>query len=235
MSAFFKISIDMSNTLPAKWLELLNDDATAHLQHATAAAEHEAALGKNVFPPRADWFAAFHHVAPRNVRVVILGQDPYPTRGNAMGLAFSVPRGLKPPASLKNIYKALYNDLAISPASHGDLSSWAAQGVLLLNSVLTVEEGEPNVHAELGWRQFTDAVIGALGGSNQTPKAFLLWGAHAQKKAPLIDAHRHLILTSAHPSPLSARRGFFDCKHFSQTNAFLNAHGSGAVDWALPI
>ena len=224
----------MANTLPANWLQLLSPDATTHLQRATAAAEREAALGKNIFPPRADWFAAFHHVAPENVRAVILGQDPYPTRGNAMGLAFSVPRGVKTAASLKNIYKALNNDLACAPAAHGDLSSWAAQGVLLLNSVLTVEEGQPNAHAELGWRQFTDAVISIIGGSNQSPKAFLLWGAHAQKKAPLIDANRHLVLTAAHPSPLSARRGFFDCKHFSQTNAFLNVHGLGAVDWALP-
>lgn len=224
----------MAHTLPVKWLQLLSHDATAHLQRAIATAEHEAALGKNVFPPRADWFAAFHHVAPENVRAVILGQDPYPTRGNAMGLAFSVPRGVKPAASLKNIYKALNNDLAIAPATHGDLSNWAAQGVLLLNSVLTVEEGLPNAHAELGWRQFTDAVIEAIGGSNQTPKAFLLWGAHAQKKAPLIDVNRHLVLTAAHPSPLSARRGFFDCKHFSQTNAFLGAHTRVTVDWSLP-
>ena len=224
----------MAHTLPAKWLQLLSHDATTHLRRATAAAEREVALGKNVFPPRADWFAAFHHLAPKDVRAVILGQDPYPTRGNAMGLAFSVPHGVKPAASLKNIYKALNNDLGISPAAHGDLSSWAAQGVLLLNSVLTVEEGQPNAHAELGWRQFTDAVIEAIGSSNQTPKAFLLWGAHAQKKAPLIDAHRHLVLTAAHPSPLSARRGFFYCKHFSQTNAFLDAHKLDNVDWSLP-
>ncbi len=234
MSALLTISINMAHTLPAKWLQLLSHDATAHLQRATAAAEHEAALGKHVFPPRADWFAAFHHVAPENVRAVILGQDPYPTRGNAMGLAFSVPRGVKPAASLKNIYKALNNDLAIAPAAHGDLSSWAAQGVLLLNSVLTVEDGQPNAHAELGWREFTDAVIAALGRGDQSPKAFLLWGAHAQKKSPLIDAHRHLVLTSAHPSPLSARRGFFDCKHFSQANAFLADHQLVTVDWSLP-
>ncbi len=224
----------MVKNLPAKWLQLLSHDATVHLQRATAAAEREVALGKNIFPPRADWFAAFHHVAPENVRAVILGQDPYPTRGNAMGLAFSVPRSVKPAASLQNIYKALNNDLAISPAAHGDLSNWAAQGVLLLNSVLTVEEGQPNAHAELGWRQFTDAVIEAIGGSHQTPKAFLLWGAHAQKKATLIDTRRHLVLSSAHPSPLSARRGFFDCKHFSQTNAFLVSKGVAAINWALP-
>lgn len=224
----------MSNTLPANWCRLLNQDAIADLERATAAAEHAALSGKQIFPPRTDWFAAFAQIAPENVRVVILGQDPYPTRGNAMGLAFSVPRGVKPPASLKNIYKALQNDLAIPPAVHGDLSTWAAQGVLLLNSVLTVEEGRPNAHAESGWRQVTDGVIKALGVGSQTPKVFLLWGAHAQKKAPMIDAQHHLVLTAPHPSPLSARRGFFDCKHFSQTNAFLGNHGVRIVNWELP-
>ncbi|MCY7388283.1 MAG: uracil-DNA glycosylase [Burkholderiales bacterium] len=224
----------MTHTLPAQWLALLNADARTHLARATAAAEREAAAGKQVFPPRADWFAAFHHVAPHDVRVVILGQDPYPTRGNAMGLAFSVPRGVRPPASLKNIYKGLYNDLAIPAASHGDLGSWAAQGVLLLNSVLTVEQGLPNSHAEFGWRQVTDAVIAAMGSAHQTPNVFLLWGAHAQKKAPMIAAQHHLVLTAPHPSPLSARRGFFDCKHFSQANAFLIAQGAAAINWALP-
>ena len=224
----------MSDTLPANWCQLLNHDAIAHLERATAAAEFAALSGKQIFPPRADWFAAFAQVAPENVRVIILGQDPYPTRGNAMGLAFSVPRGVKPPASLKNIYKALQNDLAIPPAVHGDLSTWVAQGVLLLNSVLTVEEGRPNAHAESGWRQVTDAVIKALGAGSQTPKVFLLWGAHAQKKAPMIDARHHLVLTAPHPSPLSARRGFFDCKHFSQTNAFLGNHGVRIVNWELP-
>ena len=224
----------MSNTLPTNWCQLLNQDAIAHLERATAAAEQAALSGKQIFPPRADWFAAFAQIAPENVRVIILGQDPYPTRGNAMGLAFSVPRGVKPPASLKNIYKALQNDLAIPPAVHGDLSTWTAQGVLLLNSVLTVEEGRPNAHAESGWRQVTDAVIKALGADSQTPKVFLLWGAHAQKKAPMIDARHHLVLTAPHPSPLSARRGFFDCKHFSQTNAFLGNHGVRNVNWELP-
>ncbi len=223
----------MSNFLPTPWLELLTPCAMLHLERAMAAAERETASGKHVFPPRAEWFAAFQNVAPANVRAVILGQDPYPTRGNAMGLAFSVPRGLKPPASLKNIYKALQNDLAIPPAAHGDLRNWAAQGVLLLNSVLTVEEGNPNAHAEIGWRQVTDAVIAGLGRGCQTPKVFLLWGAYAQKKARLIDAQQHLVLIAAHPSPLSARRGFFDCKHFSQANTFLRRRGLVTVDWMI--
>ena len=223
----------MINTLPAEWLALLNADANAHLARATAGAERASVAGKQIFPPRADWFAAFHHVAPPDVRVVILGQDPYPTRGNAMGLAFSVPRGVKPPASLKNIYKSLQNDLAIAPASHGDLTGWAAQGLLLLNSVLTVEEGQPNAHAEYGWRQVTDAVITALGSQRQKPIVFLLWGAHAQQKAPLIAARHHLVLTAPHPSPLSARRGFFDCKHFSQANAFLIGQTAKPINWSL--
>lgn len=224
----------MTNRFPANWLALLDDHAQADLNRATIAAEDELARGKHVFPARNNWFAAFNLVAPANVRTVILGQDPYPTAGNAMGLAFSVPPDVRVPASLKNIYKGLQNDLAIKPAVHGDLTAWAAQGVLLLNTVLTVEEGKPNAHADVGWRQLTDAVIAAIGASSQTPKAFLLWGAQAQQKAPMIDSKRHLILTTAHPSPLSARRGFFDCKHFSKANAFLVNNNQAPIDWQLP-
>lgn len=225
----------MINSFPANWLALLDVNAKAQLDRAIVAAEGELALGKPVFPARENWFAAFNHVAPANVRAVILGQDPYPTAGNAMGLAFSVPRGVRVPASLKNIYKGLQNDLGIKPVAHGDLSAWAAEGVLLLNTVLTVEEGKPNAHADFGWRQMTDAVITAIGASSETPKAFLLWGAQAQQKAPMIDAKRHLILTAPHPSPLSARRGFFDCKHFSKANAFLTSNSQAAIDWQLPV
>ncbi len=223
----------MTPTLPPNWLALLDANAKTQLDRAINAAENEIALGKHVFPARENWFAAFNHLAPADVRAVILGQDPYPTAGNAMGLAFSVPRGVKVPASLKNIYKALQNDLGIKPVAHGDLTAWAAQGVLLLNAVLTVEESMPNAHADFGWRQMTDAVIAAVGASSGTPKSFLLWGAQAQQKAPMIDATRHLILTAPHPSPLSARRGFFDCKHFSKANAFLSANGQAAIEWQL--
>jgi uracil-DNA glycosylase len=226
---------NMANDFPSNWLPLLDTNASAQLDRAIAAAEREIALGKNIFPARADWFAALRHTAPENVRAVILGQDPYPTAGNAMGLAFSVPRGVKVPASLKNIYKAMQNDLNISPVVHGDLSTWASQGVLLLNATLTVEESKPNAHAEFGWRQVTDALISAIGARSEKPKSFLLWGGFAQKKAPLIDASRHLILNAPHPSPLSARRGFFDCKHFSQTNAFLVTQGQTGIDWQLPV
>jgi uracil-DNA glycosylase len=225
----------MINSFPTNWLALLDVNAKAQLDRAIVAAEGELALGKHVFPARENWFAAFNHVAPTNVRAVILGQDPYPTAGNAMGLAFSVPRGVKVPASLKNIYKTLQNDLGIQPVAHGDLSAWAVEGVLLLNTMLTVEEGKPNAHADFGWRQMTDAVIAAVGAGSESPKAFLLWGAQAQKKIPMIDANQHLVLTAPHPSPLSARRGFFDCKHFSKTNAFLTANGQTAIDWQLPM
>ncbi|MEQ1517322.1 MAG: uracil-DNA glycosylase [Usitatibacteraceae bacterium] len=234
LARLFILLPTMASTLPANWLALLTPDAKAHLHNATTAAEQALAAGKHVFPPRASWFAAFEHIAPEQVRAVILGQDPYPTLGNAMGLAFSVPRGVKPPASLKNIYKALQIDLGIAPAVHGDLSAWAARGVLLLNAVLTVEEGKPNSHAALGWGELTDALIASVGEATQAPKAFLLWGNYAQKKTPLIDGGKHLILTAPHPSPLSARRGFFDCRPFSQTNAFLTARGISNVDWRLP-
>jgi uracil-DNA glycosylase len=220
--------------LPERWLSLLVPDARRSLADAIAAASQTAETGKSVYPARENWFAAFHFVAPEAVKVVVLGQDPYPTAGNAMGLAFSVPRGVSVPASLRNIYKGLNNDPGISPAPHGDLRAWAAQGVLLLNSVLTVEEGVPNSHAELGWREVTNAVIAAIGGATCTPKAFLLWGAHAQKKSPLIATPQHLVLAAPHPSPLSARRGFFECRHFSKANAFLAGQGLPTIDWKLP-
>ena len=219
---------------PSSWMAVLGPAAHKQLADATLAAEQRAASGKAVFPARESWFAAFHFVAPEAVKVVVLGQDPYPTAGNAMGLSFSVPRGVAVPASLRNIYIGLKNDLGIAPAPHGDLGSWAAQGVLLLNSVLTVEEGAPNSHAELGWREVTDAVIAAMGTVASPPKAFLLWGAHAQKKSPLIAAEKHLILTAPHPSPLSARRGFFECSHFSKANVFLAGPGLPTINWQLP-
>lgn len=224
----------MSHDLPAAWRALLASAAREALSRATMAAEVEVARGHNVFPPREQWFAAFSHTSADKVRAVILGQDPYPTAGNAMGLAFSVPRGVKVPASLRNIYKALQLDLGIAPPAHGDLSAWAGQGVLLLNTALTVEEGKPGAHADFGWGEFTDGVVAALGALDATPKVFMLWGAHAQKKAPLIDGARHMVLETVHPSPLSAHRGFFECRHFSKANAFLAQQNLATIDWALP-
>ena len=222
------------NPFPASWMALLGPDARKHLADATSAAAQRAASGKSVFPARENWFAALHFVPPEAVKVIVLGQDPYPTAGNAIGLSFSVPRGVAVPASLRNIYVGLKNDLGLAPAPHGDLRAWASQGVLLLNSVLTVEEGVPNSHAGLGWREVTDAIIAAIGEAASAPKVFLLWGAHAQKKSLLIATPQHLVLTAPHPSPLSARRGFFECRHFSKANAFLAGHGLSTIDWKLP-
>ncbi len=232
---------------PSEWRALLDANALRHLEQAMkmatgTASSHGDLVGdgdggggaKRVFPPHAQWFTALRHRAPEDVRVVIVGQDPYPTLGNAMGLAFSVPRGVAVPASLRNIYKGMQQDLGILPAAHGDLTSWAKQGVLLLNSVLTVFEGAPNSHIDYGWQQVTDGLIAALGAASSSPKAFLLWGAHAQKKAPMIAVPKHKILLAAHPSPLSAYRGFYECAHFSKTNEFLQSQGLAEIDWRLP-
>ncbi|MGL4541344.1 MAG: uracil-DNA glycosylase, partial [Polymorphobacter sp.] len=163
----------------------------------------------------------------------ILGQDPYHGEGQAHGLCFSVPPGVRPPPSLGNIYKELEADLGLPRPRHGNLESWAQQGVLLLNSVLTVEMGQAASHQRRGWERFTDAVIARVN-AQAAPVVFLLWGAYAQRKAAFVDTTRHLVLNAAHPSPLSAHNGFLGCRHFSQANAFLLAHGRTPVDWALP-
>jgi uracil-DNA glycosylase len=197
----------------------------------------ERAAGKTIYPPQADWFAALNATPPANVRVVILGQDPYHGPGQAHGLAFSVQRGVRVPPSLVNIYKELDADLGIPPARHGHLMHWATQGVLLLNSVLTVEGGQAASHQGKGWEVLTDAVIAHIA-ARSDPGVFLLWGSHAYKKAERIagmrDAGRHLIIRSAHPSPLAAHHGFFGSRPFSRTNAYLETCGLAPVDWALP-
>ncbi len=207
--------------------------ASAEMQALKAFLAAERAAGKIIHPRPADWFAALDLTPLDQVRVVILGQDPYHGPGQAHGLAFSVQPGVRVPPSLRNIYKELHTDLGIAPAPHGHLVHWAQQGVLLLNSVLTVEEGQAASHQKRGWEGFTDAVI-ALIAAQSRPVVFLLWGAHAQKKAGHVNSARHLILTSAHPSPLSAHTGFLGSRPFSQANAFLEAHGMPPVDWALP-
>lgn len=194
-------------------------------------AEREA--GKAIFPKGGEWFRALDLTPLDDVRVVILGQDPYHGPGQAHGLAFSVKPGVKVPPSLVNIYKELRSDLGIAPASHGFLEHWAQQGVLLLNSSLTVEQGLAASHQGRGWERFTDAVI-RLVAERPRPCAFLLWGSHAQKKAGFVDAGRHLVLKAPHPSPLSAHHGFFGCRHFSRTNQWLETQGLSAIDWALP-
>lgn len=196
----------------------------------------ERAAGTPVFPPPASWFRALDLTPREDVRVVILGQDPYHAAGQAHGLCFSVQPGVRLPPSLRNIYKELEADLGIRPAPHGFLEAWAKQGVLLLNAVLTVREGAAASHQGQGWERFTDAVIRLVAESAQ-PTVFILWGAHAQKKAAFVSdvtqGGRHLVLKSAHPSPLAAHNGFFGSRPFSKANAFLEAHGRAPIDWAL--
>jgi uracil-DNA glycosylase len=193
----------------------------------------EKAAGKHIFPKGAEWFRAMDLTPLDKVRVVILGQDPYHGLGQAHGLCFSVKPGVPPPPSLVNIYKELQSDLGIARPRHGFLEHWAEQGVLLLNSVLTVEMAKAASHQKKGWEQFTDAVI-RLVNAREEPVVFLLWGAYAQKKAAFVDASKHLVLKAAHPSPLSAHNGFLGCRHFSQCNEFLEKRGLAPIDWALP-
>ncbi|WP_439544616.1 uracil-DNA glycosylase [Sandarakinorhabdus sp.] len=220
--------------LHESWREPLADHFASPQMAALRAflvAEREA--GKAIFPRPGAWFRALDLTPLDQVRVVILGQDPYHGPGQAHGLAFSVQPGVRVPPSLVNIYKELQSDLGIAPARHGFLEPWARQGVLLLNNCLTVEQGQAASHQGRGWEGFTDAVI-RLVAARATPCAFLLWGSHAQKKAAFVDAGRHLVLKAPHPSPLSAHNGFFGCRHFSRTNAWLAAQGLAPVDWNLP-
>ena len=188
---------------------------------------------KTIYPPMNDIFNALRYTSFENTRVVILGQDPYHGYGQAHGLCFSVKAGVQPPPSLQNIFKEIKADTGIENAlSYGELTSWAKQGVLLLNTVLTVREGNANSHKGMGWEIFTDRVISELNGK-QTPIVFLLWGANARNKAAIIDNPVHTKLTCAHPSPLSAYNGFFGCRHFSKANEILIASGQKPIDWSL--
>ena len=189
--------------------------------------------GRRIFPKGSEWFRALDLTPLEQVRVVILGQDPYHGAGQAHGLCFSVQPGVPPPPSLVNIFKELASDLGIRPARHGLLDHWARQGVLLLNSVLTVEMGRAASHRDRGWERFTDAVVAEVN-AKPDPVVFLLWGSYAQKKAAFVDQTRHLVLKAPHPSPLSAHSGFFGCRHFSKANAFLESRGLAPIDWALP-
>jgi uracil-DNA glycosylase len=193
----------------------------------------EKAAGKRIFPKGAEWFRAMDLTPLNKVRVVILGQDPYHGPGQAHGLCFSVKPGVPPPPSLVNIYKELQSDLGIERPRHGFLAHWAQQGVLLLNSVLTVEMAKAASHQGKGWERFTDAVI-RLVNAKEEPVVFLLWGAYAQKKAAFVDTSKHLVMKAAHPSPLSAHNGFLGCRHFSKCNAFLESKGLPPIDWSLP-
>lgn len=195
----------------------------------------EEAAGKTFYPPRGSRLRAFELTPLDEVRVVILGQDPYHGPGQAMGLCFAVPTGCAVPPSLLNIYKELEADLGVPRPAHGDLSGWARQGVLLLNTCLTVEAGRAGSHAGRGWEAVTDAAVAAVA-SQSEPSVFILWGSHARAKAariPGLAGGRHCLIESPHPSPLSAHRGFFGSKPFSRANAFLEANGRGAVDWRV--
>lgn len=186
-----------------------------------------------VYPDMYDIYAALHLTPYRDVKAVILGQDPYHGEGQAHGLSFSVKPGVPAPPSLQNIFKELQEDLGCSIPNHGHLVHWAKQGVLLLNTVLTVRANRPNSHRGIGWETFTDRVISVLN-ERERPVVFILWGRHAQEKKALITHPRHHIIASAHPSPFAAHKGFFGSRPFSRTNAFLRSIGSGEIDWQLP-
>ena len=221
-------------TLQESWkAPLLPEFQAGYMLQLRAFLLAEKAAGKQIHPKGSEWFRALDLTPLDKVRVVILGQDPYHGPGQAHGLCFSVKPGVRPPPSLLNIYKELQSDLGIPRANHGFLEHWAQQGVLLLNSVLTVEMAKAASHQKKGWEPFTDAVIRLVNAKDE-PVVFILWGAYAQKKAAFVDATKHLVLKAAHPSPLSAHNGFLGCKHFSKCNAFLESKGLAPIDWALP-
>lgn len=211
------------------WFEALSSfwesdtfsDLQSHLSQCTAP----------VYPPESQILRAFSLTPFEQVKVVLLGQDPYHGAGQAHGLAFSVEKGVKLPPSLRNIFKELQSDCGISPPNHGDLSHWAEQGVLLLNTCLTVEEGKAGSHHNLGWETLTHLALSKLNEKTE-PVVFLLWGNPAKTKLPLLTAPHHLVLTASHPSPLSARHSFFGCGHFSKANQFLASHQRTPIDWA---
>lgn len=225
-----------SDTVPESWrpaLESALQEKAARKLGGFLKAEE--AAGKRIYPPRGCRLAALALTPLDAVKVVILGQDPYHGAGQAHGLCFSVPEGVRTPPSLVNIYKELQSDLGLPPPGHGNLTRWARQGVLLLNNSLTVEEGRAGSHQGLGWEAITDAAVAAVAAKAE-PCVFMLWGSHARNKAsrvPGLNGGRHLVLTAPHPSPLSAHSGFLGCRHFSQANAFLEAQGRGAVDWRV--
>ncbi|EXU76033.1 uracil-DNA glycosylase [Erwinia mallotivora] len=214
------------------WHDVLaQEKEKSYFIETLASVAKERAAGKTVYPPQKDVFNAFRLTELGKVKVVILGQDPYHGPNQAHGLSFSVLPGIAVPPSLLNIYKELETDIpGFKRPDHGFLESWARQGVMLLNTVLTVEGGHAHSHARFGWETFTDNVIAAIN-QHREDVVFLLWGSHAQKKGAIIDRKRHCVLQAPHPSPLSAHRGFFGCAHFSKTNQWLVEHGEQPVDW----
>jgi uracil-DNA glycosylase len=223
----------MDVKINSTWKAVLQDEFNkSYFVNLTDFIRAEIAGGKRVFPPGSLIFNAFDKTPFDKLKVVILGQDPYHGFGQAHGLAFSVPRGIKQPPSLVNIFKEIKSDLGIDPPTHGNLEYWAEQGVFLLNAILTVRQGEAASHSKSGWGQFTDAVIHKIS-NEKKGVVFLLWGNFARQKKALINTSKHFVLESAHPSPLSAS-SFFGCRHFSQTNEILRKQGMEAIDWRVP-
>ena len=216
------------------WKDVIGaEKKQAYFQHILQQVQQARAAGRVVYPPQAEVFNAFKLTEFEQVKVVILGQDPYHGPNQAHGLAFSVKPGVAPPPSLVNMYKELASDISgFRIPNHGYLVRWAEQGVLLLNTVLTVEQGQAHSHANFGWETFTDRVIAALNEQRENV-VFLLWGSHAQKKGQFIDRKKHCVLTAPHPSPLSAHRGFLGCRHFSKANQYLQAHNIVQINWQL--
>jgi len=223
----------MDVKIDASWKEVLqNEFSRSYFQEIVAFLKIEKAQGKIIYPPGSLIFNAFNTTPFDKVKVVLLGQDPYHGPGQAHGLCFSVQNGVALPPSLVNIYKELNNDVGTPIPKTGDLTRWAEQGVFLLNASLTVRAGEPLSHSKIGWTEFTDAVIKIIS-SQKRNVVFLLWGKFAQDKQSLIDETKHHVLKAAHPSPFSADKGFFGCRHFSKTNNFLMKDGLDAIDWSL--
>jgi uracil-DNA glycosylase len=215
------------------WKNILKEEfGKVYFQQIVTFLKAEKSAGRIIYPPGPLIFNAFNKTPFSKVEVVLLGQDPYHNKGQAHGLSFSVPDGVPKPPSLINIFKELENDLGIPPPKNGNLEKWATQGVLLLNASLTVRQNEPASHSKIGWLQFTDTVITKISDENEGI-VFLLWGKFAQDKQSLIDETKHHVLKAAHPSPFSADKGFFGCKHFSKTNEFLMHEGLQPIDWKL--
>jgi len=224
----------MDVKIEQSWKEVLKQEFTKpYFQQIVTFLKTEKAAGKIIYPPGSLIFNAFNQTPFSKLKVVLIGQDPYHGAGQAHGLSFSVPNGVKPPPSLVNIFKEIASDIGVAmPATYGNLTRWAEQGVLLLNAALTVRANEPFSHAKIGWAEFTDAVIRKIS-DEKNGIVFLLWGKFAQDKQPLIDETRHFVLKAAHPSPFSADKGFFGCKHFSKTNNLLMKEGISPIDWKL--
>ena len=221
-------------SLEASWLREVGEEFNQpYMRELGDFLREQKTAGKRIYPPGGKIFNAFDSTPFDKVKVVILGQDPYHGPGQAHGLCFSVPPGVAPPPSLQNMFKELQSDLGFKIPNHGCLEHWAGQGVLLLNAVLTVEARRAASHQGKGWEQFTDRVVRCLN-EKQSGLAFLLWGAYAQRKGQIIDRDRHLVLAAPHPSPFSADRGFFGCRHFSRTNDYLQEQGRETIDWQLP-